>query len=87
LKKPVPSAKEPGDGDAKREISPGAILGAAFRAKLQRLAGGSRAPFQRGARPSFVAPLTAVVSFLVLVLLFALIFKVLPDVVIGWKDV
>ncbi len=37
--------------------------------------------------PSFVAPLTAVVSFLVLLLLFALIFKVLPDVVIGWKNV
>ncbi len=37
--------------------------------------------------PSFVAPLTAVVSFCVLVLLFALIFKVLPDVVIHWKDV
>ena len=37
--------------------------------------------------PSFVAPLTAAVSFLVLVLLFALIYKVLPDVEIGWKDV
>ena len=37
--------------------------------------------------PSFVAPLTAAVSFFVLVLLFALIYKVLPDVKIGWKDV
>jgi membrane protein len=37
--------------------------------------------------PSFVAPLTAAVSFFILVLLFALIFKVLPDVEIGWKDV
>ncbi len=37
--------------------------------------------------PSFVAPLTAAVSFIILVLLFALIFKVLPDVQIGWEDV
>ncbi|CAN5508882.1 YihY/virulence factor BrkB family protein [soil metagenome] len=37
--------------------------------------------------PSFVAPLTAAVSFFVLVLLFALIYKVLPDVKIGWRDV
>ncbi len=37
--------------------------------------------------PSFVAPLTALVSFGILVLLFGLIFKVLPDVKIGWKDV
>ncbi|MEO8440015.1 MAG: YihY/virulence factor BrkB family protein [Spartobacteria bacterium] len=37
--------------------------------------------------PSFVGPLTAVVSFVILVLLFGLIFKVLPDVKIGWKDV
>lgn len=37
--------------------------------------------------PSFVAPLTAVISFLIVVLLFALIFKVLPDVEIGWQDV
>ncbi|MEO5753836.1 MAG: YihY/virulence factor BrkB family protein [Chthoniobacterales bacterium] len=37
--------------------------------------------------PSFVAPLTAVASFVILVLLFALIFKVLPDVKIGWGDV
>lgn len=37
--------------------------------------------------PSFVAPLTAAASFCILILLFALIFKVLPDVVIGWKDV
>lgn len=37
--------------------------------------------------PSFVAPLTAAISFFVLVLLFALIFKVLPDVKIGWQDV
>ena len=37
--------------------------------------------------PGFVAPLTAVVSFFVLVLLFALIFKVLPDVRIDWEDV
>ena len=37
--------------------------------------------------PSFVAPLTAAVSFFVLFLLFALIYKVLPDVEIGWRDV
>ncbi|MGI8890479.1 MAG: YihY/virulence factor BrkB family protein [Chthoniobacterales bacterium] len=37
--------------------------------------------------PGFVGPLTAMVSFVVLVLLFALIFKVLPDVKIGWRDV
>lgn len=37
--------------------------------------------------PSFVGPLTAVVSFVVLVMLFALIFKVLPDVKINWEDV
>jgi membrane protein len=37
--------------------------------------------------PGFIAPLTAVVSFFVLVLLFALIFKVLPDVRIDWEDV
>ena len=37
--------------------------------------------------PSFVAPLTALVSLAVLILLFALIFKVLPDVKIGWEDV
>ncbi len=37
--------------------------------------------------PGFVAQLTAVVSFFVLVLLFALIFKVLPDVRINWEDV
>jgi membrane protein len=37
--------------------------------------------------PSFFAPLTAAVSFFVLVLLFALIFKVLPDVRINWEDV
>ena len=37
--------------------------------------------------PSFIAPLTALVSFFILVLLFALIFKVLPDVEIGWHDV
>ncbi len=37
--------------------------------------------------PGFVAPLTAMVSFFVLVLLFALIYKVLPDVKIGWRDV
>ncbi len=37
--------------------------------------------------PSFVAPLTVAVSFFVIVLLFALIFKVLPDVEINWEDV
>lgn len=37
--------------------------------------------------PSFVAPLTALVSFVIIVSLFALIFKVLPDVEIGWEDV
>jgi membrane protein len=37
--------------------------------------------------PSFAVPLTVGVSFLVFVLLFALIFKVLPDVEIGWEDV
>lgn len=37
--------------------------------------------------PNFIVPLTAVVSFIILVLLFALIFKVLPDVEIGWEDV
>jgi membrane protein len=37
--------------------------------------------------PGFIAPLTAVVSFLVLIVLFAAIFKVLPDVEISWQDV
>ena len=37
--------------------------------------------------PSFVVPLTGLLSLLILVLLFALIFKVLPDVHIGWGDV
>lgn len=37
--------------------------------------------------PSFAIPLAAAVSFIVLVLLFGLIFKVLPDVEIGWRDV
>ncbi len=37
--------------------------------------------------PSFVMPLTALISFAILVVLFALIFKVLPDVEIGWEDV
>ena len=37
--------------------------------------------------PSFVGPLTAAGSFVVVLLLFALIFKVLPDVEIGWEDV
>ena len=37
--------------------------------------------------PSFVGPLTLVVSFVVLVLLFGLIFKVLPDAEIKWSDV
>ncbi len=37
--------------------------------------------------PSFFLPLTSVVSLVVVVLLFALIFKVLPDVEIGWEDV
>lgn len=37
--------------------------------------------------PSFVAPLTGLVSFVIVVVLFALIFKVLPDVNIHWEDV
>lgn len=37
--------------------------------------------------PSFIQPLTAVVSFFILIVLFAAIFKVLPDVEIGWEDV
>ncbi len=37
--------------------------------------------------PSFIAPLTAIVSFFIVVLLFGLIFKVLPDVKIEWEDV
>jgi membrane protein len=37
--------------------------------------------------PSFVTPLAEIVSFGILVVLFALIFKVLPDVEIGWEDV
>ncbi len=37
--------------------------------------------------PSFVGPLSALVSFFILVTLFALIFKVLPDVKIKWEDV
>jgi membrane protein len=37
--------------------------------------------------PSFVGPLAEVVSFIILAALFALIFKVLPDVEIGWEDV
>src|SRR5689334_13325460 len=37
--------------------------------------------------PSFVGPLTAVISFFVLIVLFAAIFKVLPDVEINWEDV
>ncbi len=37
--------------------------------------------------PSFVGPITAAGSFVVVLLLFALIFKVLPDVEIGWEDV
>jgi membrane protein len=37
--------------------------------------------------PGFVLPLTTLVSFFVLVLLFSIIFKVLPDVEIGWEDV
>ncbi len=37
--------------------------------------------------PSFVVPLTALISFAILIALFALIFKVLPDVKIGWEDV
>ena len=37
--------------------------------------------------PSFVVPLTALASFVILVALFALIFKILPDVEIGWEDV
>ncbi len=37
--------------------------------------------------PSFAVPLTALISFAILVALFALIFKMLPDVEIGWEDV
>ena len=37
--------------------------------------------------PSFIEPLTAVISLFILIVLFAAIFKVLPDVEIGWKDV
>ncbi len=37
--------------------------------------------------PSFVTPLALAVSFVVLVLLFGLIFKVLPDAEINWGDV
>jgi membrane protein len=37
--------------------------------------------------PSFVGPLTAIGSFVVVLLLFAVIFKALPDVEIGWEDV
>ena len=37
--------------------------------------------------PSFIGPLTELITFFVLVLLFAAIFKVLPDVELGWEDV
>jgi membrane protein len=37
--------------------------------------------------PSFAAPLGGLVSFGLLTVLFALIYKVLPDVEIGWRDV
>jgi membrane protein len=37
--------------------------------------------------PSFIGPLTALASFFILIVLFAAIFKVLPDVEIGWADV
>lgn len=37
--------------------------------------------------PGFVEPITELISFSLLVLLFAAIFKVLPDVEIGWEDV
>jgi membrane protein len=37
--------------------------------------------------PSFVGPLTAAGGFVVVLLLFALIFKVLSDIEIGWEDV
>jgi membrane protein len=37
--------------------------------------------------PGFIEPLTELISFSLLVLLFAAIFKVLPDVEIGWEDV
>ena len=37
--------------------------------------------------PGFIMPVTAIVTLFVLVLLFAVIFKVLPDVEIRWKDV
>jgi membrane protein len=37
--------------------------------------------------PAFVGPLAGLVSILLLTVLFALIYKVLPDVQIGWRDV
>ena len=37
--------------------------------------------------PSFAAPLAELTSFALLTILFALIYKVLPDVEIGWRDV
>ncbi len=37
--------------------------------------------------PSFAAPLAELTSFALLTILFALIYKVLPDVQIGWRDV
>ena len=37
--------------------------------------------------PSFAAPLAELTSFALLTVLFALIYKVLPDVEIGWRDV
>jgi membrane protein len=37
--------------------------------------------------PSFVVPLTGIVSLGVLIALFGFIFKALPDVEIGWRDV
>jgi membrane protein len=37
--------------------------------------------------PAFAAPLAEVTTFVFLTILFALIYKVLPDVEIGWRDV
>jgi membrane protein len=37
--------------------------------------------------PSFVGPVAGIISIVLLAVLFALIYKVLPDVEIGWRDV
>jgi membrane protein len=37
--------------------------------------------------PGFVGPLAGIATFVILTVLFALIYKVLPDVEIGWEDV